>query len=116
MAQEEIDGKEKLKPFWLYPRWLENRPALHSRTLLFVLAAVVGLLGGLVATVFKELSNGVQHLFLGGSADWLERAAQLAWYEKLLIPFAGGVVAGVLLLLLPREHKGHGVSEIMEAV
>src|SRR5688572_26845870 len=112
MAQEVINGKEKLKPFWLYPRWLENRPALQSRTLLFAMAAVVGLLGGLGATLFKELSNAVQQLFLGGTSDWLEGAFHLSWYQKLLLPFAGGLLAGLLLYLLPREAKGHGVSEI----
>ncbi len=115
MAQEAPNGKEKLKPFWLYPRWLENRPALQSRTLMFILAAFVGLLGGLVATVFKELSTAVQHVFIGGP-DWFEGASHLPWYQKLLLPFAGGVLAGLLLYLLPREAKGHGVSEIMEAV
>ena len=116
MSQEEPHDEEKLKPFLLYPRWLENRPALQSRTLLFVLAALVGLIGGVVATVFKELSNAFQHILLGGASDWLEGASHLAWYAKLLLPVAGGVLAGLLLYLLPREAKGHGVSEIMEAV
>src|ERR671919_1499728 len=115
MAEREAENKEKLKPFWLYPRWLENRPALQNRTLLFVLAAVVGLLGGFGATLFKELSTQVQQLFLGG-ADPVDGALHLPWYQKLLLPFAGGVVAGLLLYLLPKEAKGHGVSEIMEAV
>ena len=110
MAELESENKEKLKPFWLYPRWLENRPALQNRTLLFILAAVVGLLGGLGATLFKELSTYAQQLFLGGSGD------PLPWYQKLLLPFSGGVLAGLLLYLLPKEAKGHGVSEIMEAV
>ncbi len=116
MAQVESENKEKLKPFWLYPRWLENRPALHNRTLLFLLAAVVGLLGGLGATLFKELSTYVQQLFLGGSGDPVVGALHLPWYQKLLLPFSGGVLAGLLLYLLPKEAKGHGVSEIMEAV
>ncbi|MCI0414139.1 ClcB-like voltage-gated chloride channel protein [bacterium] len=116
MAEVESENKEGLKPFWLYPRWLENRPALQSRTLLFILAAVVGLLGGLGATLFKELSTLVQQLFLGGSGDPVEGALHLPWYQKLLLPFSGGVLAGLLLYLLPKEAKGHGVSEIMEAV
>jgi CIC family chloride channel protein len=116
MGQDE-DGieKESLKPFWLYPRWLENRPALQSRTLLFILAAIVGLMGGLVATLFKELSTGIQ-VYIGGSADWLEVAAELSWFQILLLPVGGGLLAGLLLYLLPKKEKGHGVSEIMEAV
>ena len=115
MGQENSTAKD-LKPFWLYPRWLENRPALQNRVLLFVLAAIVGLLGGLAATLFKELSNAVQAFFLGGSSDWLEGVSHLTWYQKLLLPFGGAIMAGLLLYLLPGEAKGHGVSEIMEAV
>ena len=112
----EPESKENLKPFWLYPRWLEHRPPLQSRTLLFVLAAVVGILGGLAATAFKEISTAVQTLFIGASGGWLEGLSHLSWYKRLLIPTAGGILAGLVLFLLPREAKGHGVSEIMEAV
>jgi chloride channel protein, CIC family len=117
MATDQTEqGKEQLKPFWLYPRWIENRPALHSRTLLFLLAAVVGILGGLGATLFKEFSVLVQQLFFQSPGNILEEAAHLKWYSKLLIPVTGGLLAGLLLYFLPKEAKGHGVSEIMEAV
>jgi len=116
MEEEAQDGKESLKPFWLYPRWLENRPALQGRSLLFILAAVVGVLGGFSATAFKELSTLAQHVILGGAGSVVELAVHLPWYKRLLIPAGGGVLAGIVLYLLPKEAKGHGVSEIMEAV
>jgi CIC family chloride channel protein len=110
------NGKEKLKPFWLYPRWLENRPALQSRPLMFLLAAIVGVLGGVGATVFKELSTLAQHVFISGNGSILEAVVHLPWYKRLLIPACGGALAGFIVYLLPKEVKGHGVSEIMEAV
>ena len=110
------DGKEKLKPFWLYPRWVENRPAFQGRTMLFLLAAVVGVLGGISATAFKELSTLLQKLVIGGTGNIVEAAIHLSWYNRLLIPAIGGLFAGLVLYLLPKEGKGHGVSEIMEAV
>jgi CIC family chloride channel protein len=114
--EETSNGKEKLKPFWLYPRWLENRPALQSRPLLFFLAAIVGVLGGIGATAFKELSTLTQQLFIGSASSILEAVVHLSWYKRLLIPALGGALAGFVIYLLPKEVKGHGVSEIMEAV
>ncbi len=109
MKQESEERKDRLRSFWLYPRWLEAHPAIGSRPVMFLLAALVGVLGGLGATAFKELSGIAQEVFVGSSSS-------IPWYRVILIPVCGGFLAGILLHLLPKEARGHGVSEIMEAV
>lgn len=101
--------------FWLYPRWLK-RPNPDSQTGLFLMAALVGVLGGIGATAFKTASSYAQAFFIGITPDFLEASLRLPWYWKLVIPTLGGLLAGLALFLLPKEAKGHGISEIMEAV
>lgn len=89
---------------------------MDTQPSLLVLAGIVGVLGGLAAVVFKELSNQAQGLFIGNDPTLLEASLRLPWYLKLAIPTIGGLLAGIVLFLLPKETKGHGISEIMEAV
>lgn len=108
--------QEKLRSFLLYPRWRRKRRDQESQVLFFLVAAAVGVLGGLGAVLFKELSNWVQDLFIGTTPDFLSASVLLPWYLKLIVPTVGGVLAGLALYLLPKDGKGHGISEIMEAV
>src|SRR5262245_41562521 len=107
---------DKLKSFLLYPRWRRKGRDQESQILFFLVAGLVGVLGGLGAVLFKELSNGVQDLFIGAQHDFLQATMRLPWYMKLIVPTAGGLLAGLALYLLPKDGKGHGISEIMEAV
>jgi CIC family chloride channel protein len=111
-----MEGK-KLPSYWLYPRWWrERRKRLDSQPVFFLLAGLVGMLGGLGAVAFKELSNWSQGFFIGSQPTFLEAALRLPWYWKLTVPTVGGFLAGIVLFLLPAEAKGHGIAEIMEAV
>ncbi len=80
------------------------------------MAALVGVLGGLGASFLKMLFTLVPGIFIGIYPTFLEASMSLPWYRKLLIPTAGGILAGLFLYLLPKEAKGHGISEIMEGV
>ena len=82
---------------------------------LLALAAVVGVLGGLGAVLFRkmiELFNAIA--FPGGSglAD-LERTP---WYWIVIPPAVGGLIVGPLVHFLAREAKGHGIPEVMNSV
>lgn len=80
------------------------------------MAAAVGVLGGLGASLLKMLFTLMPQIFIGTHPSFLEASMALPWFRKLLIPAAGGIVAGLFLYLLPKGEKGHGISEIMEAV
>jgi CIC family chloride channel protein len=94
-------------------------------------AIVVGLAGALGAVLFRLLIRTVQAFAFEGAdgvamlaeeglaaeaSDPLEAARQLAWYWRIAIPAAGGLVVGPLIYFFAREARGHGVPEVMKAV
>lgn len=82
---------------------------------LLVLAAIVGLLGGLGAVTFRELIGLVRSYSFPKGAS-LEALAAIPWYFKVLPPTIGGMLVGPLVWFLAREAKGHGIPEVMNAV
>lgn len=105
---------------------------LHRSRLFLVGVAVAGGVGGaFAAIVFRLLIRFFTSLFFAGreglttffEASWLAEANDplalaraLPWWGKLAIPALGGLVVGPLVAMFPREAKGHGVPEVMEAV
>jgi Chloride channel protein EriC len=114
--ETQVAERKDLRSLWLYPRWLSRDPDSEIQPGILLLAAIIGFLGGAIATIFKSLTNWAQALFIGNTPSFLDAALRLPWQLKLIIPTAGGLLAGLVLFLLPKEAKGHGVSEIMEAV
>jgi CIC family chloride channel protein len=96
-----------------------------------LVAIACGLAGALGAVVFRFLIRSVQAAFFEGAEglssmldegvlaeaqDPLAVAQGLAWYWRVAIPAAGGLVVGPLIYFFAREAKGHGVPEVMAAV
>lgn len=89
------------------------RAGEHTR--LLVIAAIIGILGGLGAVLFRTLIDLVQQAFYQQPFS-LESARSVPWYFKILFPAIGGFIVGPLVYFFAREAKGHGVPEVMEAV
>ena len=81
----------------------------------YLFAAAVGLIGGLVGTAFQALGRVLQWQIVG-EGTLLEAAQGLEWYEALLIPFGGAVVAAFLAYGLTRGRASQGMGDVMEAV
>ena len=81
----------------------------------YLFAAAVGLIGGLVGTAFQALGRVLQWQIVG-EGTLLEAAQRLEWYEALLIPFGGAVVAAFLAYGLTRGRASQGMGDVMEAV
>ena len=94
-------------------------------------AIVVGLAGALGAVLFRLMIRAVQAFAFEGPGavallldegiaaeahDPLEAAKHLAWYWRIAIPAAGGLLVGPLIFFFAREARGHGVPEVMKAV
>lgn len=93
---------------------LRLRPSEWQKTLL--LAAVIGVLGALATIGFRQ---GVlwAELFMFGRNDGLVRIAQgLLWWQRLLAPAAGGLVAGLLLMWSRRLGAQRPGGDYMEAI
>jgi CIC family chloride channel protein len=82
---------------------------------LLVLAAIVGVLGGFGAVLFREMIGLFRSVAFPGGAT-LEKLAETPWYLKVIPPAVGGLIVGPLIYFLAREAKGHGIPEVMNAV
>ena len=84
--------------------------------LLNVSGAIVGILGGIGAIVFRMMISFNRWLFF----EFLLPKLPLHWaglnWGVMLMPALGGLIIGPVILRLAPETKGHGVPEVMEAV
>jgi H+/Cl- antiporter ClcA len=86
----------------------------HAHTLL--LTAVLGVCFGGVALGIRWLSEFITRLTYGQSADILDAVRNAPAAVRLLVPMAGGVVAGLIMQRAARMSGGVGLSYIMESV
>ncbi|HWZ46607.1 MAG TPA: ClcB-like voltage-gated chloride channel protein, partial [Herbaspirillum sp.] len=83
-------------------------------------AAVAGVAGALATVGFREGIDFLQWLMVGQTGSLVDMAEKLSWPMRLLIPTAGGVVAGSLLLLGTQSNQKQSQSQAsvdyMEAI
>ena len=83
---------------------------------IFLLAAIVGGLGGLAGVGFREGLLLIQELLMGQQGSMVDAATGLSTSMRIVIPAVGGLVAGSILWLLRRETTPFGVSDTMDMV
>jgi len=91
---------------------------------IFLLAAVIGLLGGLLGSAFQMGVIWIQQKLTGmkvmpdGELEPLSEAvsAHLTWWQTLLVPTLGGLAAGLVLLLLRGKKAPFGVADLVVLV
>jgi CIC family chloride channel protein len=89
---------------------------------IFLLAAIIGVLGGLLGSYFQHGLNWIQHTLcgpVGPGEEWtLSRAARenLNWWQSLVVPTAGGFAAGLVLLLLRGRKPPFGITDLVALV
>lgn len=81
-----------------------------------LLAAVIGVLGGLGAVGFRLMIQGVQHVAWGSGTFGVDLVRAHPWWWIALTPAVGGIIVGLAVRYFAEEAKGHGVPEVMEAV
>jgi CIC family chloride channel protein len=98
-------------------RWRAHLARINAgeNTRMLIIAAFIGIMGGLGAVFFRILIAYVQQLFYRQPFT-LAAAQALPWYFKILFPAIGGLIVGPVVYFFAREAKGHGVPEVMEAV
>ena len=88
---------------------------LGENVYLLMLAAIVGIFGGFGAVLFRWLITTAGGLFFPGGFS-VEILKNIPWYQVVIPPLVGGMIAGPLVYFFAREAKGHGVPEVMNAV
>ncbi|MHC4942363.1 MAG: chloride channel protein [Planctomycetota bacterium] len=99
----------------VFSRLSANLAASEYRYMILV-AAVIGLLGGLGAILFRLLIGLVQYAAYGDPERPLVLFETLSGWHIVLVPVAGGLLIAPIVYYFARETKGHGVPEVMEAV
>jgi len=95
---------------------LMDRLSLDETTTMILVAAVVGVVGGYGAILFRLMVQFFQGFTIGRGTDVVALLQGVPWWKILLLPAAGGLVVGPMIYYLAREAKGHGVPEVIEAV
>ncbi|MET3130183.1 CIC family chloride channel protein [Oxalobacteraceae bacterium GrIS 1.11] len=95
--------------------WLRRVVALARQHGMLLWAAVVGLLGALATLAFREGLTGAQDVLVGHSGSFVEMARALPWQYRLLLPCAGGALAGAFLLFARRAESAKSL-DYMEAI
>lgn len=83
----------------------------------FALAAAIGVAGGLLGAGFQHALLWVQHALIGQGDKLSEAVRQnLSPLQTVLVPTAGGVLAGLVLLLVQRRSAPFGITDIIGLV
>src|SRR5271163_2932658 len=85
--------------------WLTERSRADLWDSNYFWAVIVGLLGALSSVAFREALDRLQKVLLGYDSSQLASSTDLPWWQRLLIPAAGGLVAGAILLLGEKWSK-----------
>jgi len=82
------------------------------------LSALIGVLGGLAAVVFKAMTEFTRERvfvrFTGVTGEGLD-AGSLGWIWVLVVPTLGGAIVGWLIQTWAPEAEGHGTDSVIRA-
>lgn len=78
-------------------------------------AVVVGVAGAYATVAFREGIDVLQRAIGGERGNFVELARALPWPVRIAVPTAGGLIAGICLLVARRGASGSG-TDYMEAV
>ncbi|ETX16153.1 voltage-gated chloride channel [Roseivivax halodurans JCM 10272] len=83
----------------------------------WLLALVIGIFAGLAAMGFRLAIDGLQSALYGTDDVSLLHSyvATLAWYWILLIPAAGGLVVGAIMMRFTKDGQVRSVADVIEA-
>jgi chloride channel protein, CIC family len=100
--------------FWLIERF---RPSERQATLIW--AALIGVLGALASALFRGATEILHLLATGSSAGIISSFAKLPWWQRLIVPATGGLLAGLTLWFGNRvlaHIKQKSTTDYMEAI
>ena len=106
-------GRQRLRWWLKLVEWL--RPKELQITL--VLAGLAGFLGALGSLAFRRATEVMHWVFTGSwDAGLSESFAHLPWWQRIVVPTAGGAAAGLVLMFVARFLKQSRTTDYMEAV
>lgn len=109
-----------MKPFAPQASALWHRAARFFRIAewqqLLLWSIVAGVLGALATELFRMALAAVDVTLFGSSGGLVEIARGLPIWARVITPAAGGLIAGLLLVLARRTSQQKATSDYMEAI
>jgi CIC family chloride channel protein len=87
----------------------------HDLSLLFF-ALGIGFLAAVGALIFRSLIELMQFAFWPDGMGFVDQVRAAPWWQILLIPALGGLVAGPVITFFVPEARGPGVPEVILSV
>jgi chloride channel protein, CIC family len=84
--------------------------------LVFCIAGLIGLAGALLVLLFRLSFLDIRHLFAAKAAGMVDLAQDLPWWGRLVLPVAGGALAGVFLEYGLHWMPHTGSDDYLEAI
>ena len=106
----------RLLPLLRFRVWVTEliRPGELQITLFW--AGVIGFVGALSSIAFRRLTDVVHWLLTAQHGGLVESFSHLEWWQRLITPALGGVLAGLTILLGQRLRKKKITTDYMEAI
>lgn len=107
---------QRLQRLLRWRLWLREKVQLTEWQVTLLWAALAGFLGAWASMLFSALSEGVHEFMTRSSAGVVESMRHLPWWGRVLVPTAGGAVAGLVLLYGSRLTRSQSSTDYMEAI
>jgi chloride channel protein, CIC family len=79
-------------------------------------AGVIGFIGGMVAVLFRLAIWVLQSILTQHPGSLVNAAMELPWWQRLTVPLAGGLLAGLVIHIGGRFTRGQHSTDYMEAI
>lgn len=101
---------------WQRALIIRNWLRLSEEAFHLILAALIGIAGGLINWIYYVCSYLLQLTVLQETGDVLAIANRMEEWQRLLVPAVGGLAAGLVLVLGLRLIGNPGLSNLLEVV
>lgn len=96
--------------------WIQEKLQPTEWQVMLLWAAAAGFLGALVSIVFLTLTENIHGWFGSPSLGIVGSMQRLPWWACLLVPTAGGALAGTVLMFGQRLTRAQSSTDYMEAI
>lgn len=101
----------------MYARiWISEHFKVSELQATLLWAAAIGFLGAWTSIGFREATEVVHRWMTGSGGDYGESFRRLEWWQRILVPAAGGLLAGLTLYFGNRFKTKESSTDYMEAV
>ncbi|MEO8613526.1 MAG: ClcB-like voltage-gated chloride channel protein [Luteolibacter sp.] len=96
--------------------WLAEHFRITEIQVTLLWAAVIGFLGAWSSILFKEATEWIHHFVTGHGGSYAESFSHLPWWQRIIVPAGGGLLAGLTLYFGNRFRSAENSTDYMEAV